>query len=336
LSGEKDEWSIEKKNPLGQFKLPVFDNGGWLEVPGDSILWQTYDQIRKELEGDFERLKRMENKIRYIYINRLINNLLDKNHFDIEITLEQLEELGFPKREVERNSLLDAQKNKDGKAPEHGKANEMLMKDLSKLEDLVVEDPDLLAFLNGDDVEAIPQGFKEYIKFLVQQAGTEDLNPWLDAWVAGDTENLSPTNGLILNRDVPLIDFSQEDLGEKMTENIINLSAFANDIDFIKLNEEGPGVRKIFALQGVGEETNSLYKRENKKWILHEFVEDPHAFDYLDGDSWESAEGLLVPDEFVEAWDFSQESGKPLYENIVRGYEMGKSSKEMIRKIEKS
>jgi hypothetical protein len=121
-----------------------------------------------------------------------------------------------------------------------------------------------------------------------------------------------------------------------MTENITNLSAFANDIDSIKLNEEGPGVRKIFALQGVGEETNSLYKRENKKWVLHEFVEDPHAFDYLDGDSWESAEGLLVPDEFVEAWDFSQESGKPLYENIVRGYEMGKSSEEMIRKIEKS
>jgi hypothetical protein len=118
-----------------------------------------------------------------------------------------------------------------------------------------------------------------------------------------------------------------------MTENIINLSAFANDIDTISPN--GRPIRKIFALQGVGEETNSLYKRENKKWILHDFIEDPHAFDYLYEDSWESAEGLLVPDEFVEAWDLSQELGKPLYETVVFGYQQD-DTEGILEEIRKS
>jgi hypothetical protein len=87
----------------------------------------------------------------------------------------------------------------------------MLMRELSKLEDLVAEDPELLAFLNGEDVETIPQGYKEYIKFLVEQAGTEDLNPWLEPWVAGETENLDFSNGLILDRNTVLQPITDEE-----------------------------------------------------------------------------------------------------------------------------
>ena len=111
----------------------------------------------------------------------------------------------------ERSSLLDAQKNKNNRAPKYGKTNEMLMRELSKLEDLVAEDPELLAFLNGEDVETIPQGYKEYIKFLVEQAGTEDLNPWLEPWVAGETENLDFSNGLILDRNTVLQPITDEE-----------------------------------------------------------------------------------------------------------------------------
>ena len=102
LSGKKDEWYWQPNNPyLGQFKLPVFDKPGWEEVPGDAILWQVYEQICNEFEVDLEQLKRLENKIRYIYIYRIINNLLDKNHFHIETTLDQLEELGFKNGNIE-------------------------------------------------------------------------------------------------------------------------------------------------------------------------------------------------------------------------------------------
>ena len=81
----------------------------------------------------------------------------------------------------------------------------MVLRNLSTVNGLLIPVIELIAFLNGDDVEAVPQGFKEYIKFLVEQAGTEDLNPWLESWVAGDTENLTPTNGLILYRDMPSV-----------------------------------------------------------------------------------------------------------------------------------
>jgi len=108
-------------------------------------------------------------------------------------------------------------------------------------------------------------------------------------------------------------------INNNQKERIINFSAFANDIETIEIN--GMQSRKIFALQGVGEKTNSLYKRENKKWVLHEFVEDPHAFDYLYEGSWESAEGLWVPDKFVDAWDLSQDLDKPIYETVVFGYQ---------------
>jgi len=103
LSGEKNEsyWQVNKS--LGQFKLPVFDSDGWLEVPGDSIIFQTHIQIIEEFKDDLEYLKRMENKIRFIYINRVINSLLDEEHFDFEVTLDKLEELGLPKREAKKS-----------------------------------------------------------------------------------------------------------------------------------------------------------------------------------------------------------------------------------------
>lgn len=103
LLGNKDSFYWYNRKPLGQFKLPVFEGDGWLEVPGDSIIFQTHIQIIEEFKDDLEYLKRMENKIRFIYINRIINSLLDEEHFDFEVTLDKLEELGLPKREAKKS-----------------------------------------------------------------------------------------------------------------------------------------------------------------------------------------------------------------------------------------
>jgi hypothetical protein len=102
-------------------------------------------------------------------------------------------------------------------------------------------------------------------------------------------------------------------------EKIINLAAMIDRSKFIEI--KGNKFYKVMALQGVGENTNSIYKRENGEWVLHDFEEDPHAFDYFKNDVWESAEGELVPDKFIEAWDVSQEIDKPLYETTVYAYQ---------------
>lgn len=104
-----------------------------------------------------------------------------------------------------------------------------------------------------------------------------------------------------------------------MAENVTNLTAMIDRSEFLEIG--GNKFHKVMALQGVGEETNSLYKRENGEWVEVNFEEDPHAFDYLKNDIWESAEGELIPDEFVEAWDVSQEVGKPIYETTVYAYQ---------------
>jgi len=174
-----------------------------------------YPNSKDEAKWD----KRVERLIKDLEIDRPTSSegwldVATRNMSTIEFTVLETEDSVTSLSQAvknERSSLLDAQKNKEFRAPKYGKADEMLMRELSKLEDLVVEDPELVAFLNGDDVEAVPQGFKEYIKFLVEQAGTEDLNPWLESWVAGDTENLTPTNGLILYRDMPSVPTTTEE-----------------------------------------------------------------------------------------------------------------------------
>jgi hypothetical protein len=102
-------------------------------------------------------------------------------------------------------------------------------------------------------------------------------------------------------------------------ENVINLAAMIDRSEFIEI--ENNRFYRVMALQGTGEETNSLYKREDDEWVLVDFEEDPHAFDYLKNDVWESAEGELVPGDFLEAWDISQELEKPLYETTVYAYQ---------------
>jgi hypothetical protein len=116
-------------------------------------------------------------------------------------------------------------------------------------------------------------------------------------------------------------------------ENVTNLAAMIDRSEFVEI--ESNKFYKVAALQGTGEDTNSLYKREDGEWVLVDFEEDPHAFDYLKNDVWESAEGELVPDEFVEAWDVSQELEKPLYETTVYAYQQD-DTEGIIKEIEGS
>lgn len=118
-----------------------------------------------------------------------------------------------------------------------------------------------------------------------------------------------------------------------MTENVVNLAAITDRTKFIEV--EGNKFYQIMALQGSGEETNSIYKRNEGDWVLVDFEEDPHAFDYQNGDTWESGEGELVPDEFVEAWDLSQELDKPIYETVVFGYQQD-DTEGILEEIRKS
>lgn len=105
----------------------------------------------------------------------------------------------------ERKSLVDSKEKVQTKSPIYSKVNEMMMREAGKLEELMENDPELEAFLRGDEVGEVPQSYKEYIKFLIEQAGTEDLNPWLEPWLAGDIENMDLSNGLVLYRDMDLI-----------------------------------------------------------------------------------------------------------------------------------
>jgi hypothetical protein len=131
------------------------------------------------------------------------------------VLLESEESIGSLAEAVknERKSLTDSLEKRQTKSSKFNKAGEMATREGLKLDELLYENPDMHPFLSGEDVEEFPQGFKEYIKFLVQQAGTEDLNPWLEPWVAGETENLDFSNGLILYRDMPQLE--KENDGEK-------------------------------------------------------------------------------------------------------------------------
>jgi hypothetical protein len=177
-------------------------------VASKNSVKHVYPNKKDEAKWD----KRVERLVKDLKIDRPNNSetwldLATRNMSTTEFVLLETEDSISSLSEAvknERKALEESKKGRDSKAPRYDKADEMAMRELSKLEDLMADDPELEAFLNGEDVKEIPQGYKEFIKFLVQQAGTEDLNPWLEPWLAGETENLNFNNGLVLDRNMVL------------------------------------------------------------------------------------------------------------------------------------
>jgi hypothetical protein len=173
-----------------------------------SVRYVFADQKRETKWG-----KRTEQLVKTLRIDRPSTaqewlNVATRNMGTTEfILLESEDSIGSLSEAVknERKSLNDSLEKRQTKSSKFNKADETAAREGSKLDELLYENPDLHPFLGGEDVEDFPQAYKEYVKFLVEQAGTKDLNPWLDPWLAGETENLDFSNGLVLYRDMPSI-----------------------------------------------------------------------------------------------------------------------------------
>jgi hypothetical protein len=66
--------------------------------------------------------------------------------------------------------------------------------------DTLLSDPDFEAFSYGESDEMPEDAEKAFIVSMIDGAGTRDLNPWLEPWLAGQTEGLDFSKGLVLNR----------------------------------------------------------------------------------------------------------------------------------------
>jgi hypothetical protein len=186
-------------------------------VASDNSVKYVFSDKKRETKWD----KRAEQLVKTLRIERPSSaqewiDVATRNMGSTEfVLLESEESIGSLAEAVknERKSLTDSLEKRQTKSSKFNKADEMAAREGSKLDELLYENPDLHPFLGGEDVEDFPQAYKEYIKFLVEQAGTKDLNPWLEPWLAGDTENLDFSNGLVLYRDMPQLE--KENDGEK-------------------------------------------------------------------------------------------------------------------------
>jgi len=66
--------------------------------------------------------------------------------------------------------------------------------------DTLLEDPEFEAFAYGETDSISEDAEKAWILSMIDAAGTRDLNPWLEPWLAGQTEGLDFSKGLVLNR----------------------------------------------------------------------------------------------------------------------------------------
>ena len=66
--------------------------------------------------------------------------------------------------------------------------------------DILLSDPEFEAFSYGESDEMPEDAEKAFIVSMIDGAGTRDLNPWLEPWLAGQTKGLDFSKGLVLNR----------------------------------------------------------------------------------------------------------------------------------------
>jgi hypothetical protein len=67
--------------------------------------------------------------------------------------------------------------------------------------ELRVVDEEFRKFVDDEEVEKTPESYKEWIHFLIREAGTEKLNPWLEPWLNGETDRdkLDMSRGIVLD-----------------------------------------------------------------------------------------------------------------------------------------
>jgi hypothetical protein len=66
--------------------------------------------------------------------------------------------------------------------------------------DIMLEEPEFHAYSIGESDAISEDAEKAFIFSMIDAAGTRDLNPWLEPWLAGQTEGLDFSKGLVLNR----------------------------------------------------------------------------------------------------------------------------------------
>ena len=66
--------------------------------------------------------------------------------------------------------------------------------------DTMLADPSFEAYSIGESDTVSEDAEKAFIFSMIDAAGTRDLNPWLEPWLAGQTEGLDFSKGLVLNR----------------------------------------------------------------------------------------------------------------------------------------
>jgi hypothetical protein len=81
--------------------------------------------------------------------------------------------------------------------------------------DIMLEDPDFHAYSIGESDAISEDAEKAFIFSMIDAAGTRDLNPWLEPWLAGKTEGLDFSKGLVLNRYNTEYKYEEPEIKEK-------------------------------------------------------------------------------------------------------------------------
>jgi hypothetical protein len=70
----------------------------------------------------------------------------------------------------------------------------------SGMQDLLNSNAEINAFAHGESGTLSEESQKQFVTALIDSAGTRDLNPWLEPWLAGDTSG-DFSQGLVISRD---------------------------------------------------------------------------------------------------------------------------------------
>jgi hypothetical protein len=68
------------------------------------------------------------------------------------------------------------------------------------MQDLLNSNAEINAFAHGESGTLSEESQKQFVTALIDSAGTRDLNPWLEPWLAGDTSG-DFSQGLVISRD---------------------------------------------------------------------------------------------------------------------------------------
>ena len=81
--------------------------------------------------------------------------------------------------------------------------------------DTMMSDPGFEAYSTGESENISEEAEKAYIFSMIEAAGTKDLNPWLEPWLAGQTEGLDFSKGLVLNRYNTEYNYEEPETGDQ-------------------------------------------------------------------------------------------------------------------------